>query len=360
MGGQCPPTPAFRSVGVDVELVLDLLLEVSDGLGAGLVASGVLAYLTAPDVVDSLIVLVLVRTSCELACGNEHVEHVLSAQERQRAVGDLHDGPRSDGILGAAGPVEGAVRPEVLQTGLGAVQGDPLDHVADDALQLAVLVGDDPGAAPEEADRRFAHGPVTIGAFAGVLATGVSGHDVVDEPRGAEEAEDLLGTGILHVGEPGVSPVLGVVVIAVVLQLLGEIQEGLAVLVDEELAVDDPALLGAAFDGVPDVPVAGDDAVALGLQRRSRLEELVPPRSDLGLDHGRIVRAEDVLRDGAAIDERSAGGLIAETNELLRRRVGADVDRVLGDVGLLQKGGHVDPQVLVRSGELARRRPACT
>ena len=103
------------------------------------------------------------------------------------------------------------------------------------------------------------------------------------------------------------------VVVAVVLQLLGEVEELLPLRIDMQLAVNDPALVGAVLDRVPDVAVAGYDAVAFRLQLRGRVEEFIPARSDFVLDRGRIVRAEYVLGDRAAIDEGASGRLVSES-----------------------------------------------
>lgn len=88
--------------------------------------------------------------------------------------------------------------------------------------------------------------------------------------------------------------------IAVVLQLLGQIQESFTLGIDVQLAVNDPASVGGVLNSVPQVAVTGDDAVALGLQSCSCLIELVPVASagadDLTDDSG-IVSAEDFLSD---------------------------------------------------------------
>ena len=136
--------------------------------------------------------------------------------------------------------------------------------------------------------------------------------------------------------------------IVVVLELLGHIHERFAGRVDVELAVHDPALLRAVLNRVPDVAVAGDDAVALRLQLFSSGPELIPARTDLGSDDGGIVGAPDVLGDRAAIDERAAGSLIAKANDLAIRRTGADIDGVLSDVRSLDGSSGIDAQIVIR------------
>ena len=141
--------------------------------------------------------------------------------------------------------------------------------------------------------------------------------------------------------------------VVVVLELLGQVQERLPLGVDVQFAVHDPALLGAVFHGVPQVAVTGDDAVALALEGFGGLVELVPAigsRTDGGGDGIGVVGAEDLLGDGAAVDERAAGGLIAQAHHLAVLGPGADVHGVLGDVGGLDIRGHVDAQVLIGGG----------
>jgi hypothetical protein len=84
----------------------------------------------------------------------------------------------------------------------------------------------------------------------------------------------------------------GVVVIPLVEHVLGNVKEILAGLVDIELAVYDPALRGGAFDGVPDVSITADDGVVLLAKVFCSLEELLPTRSDLGLDYCRIIGSQ--------------------------------------------------------------------
>ena len=141
--------------------------------------------------------------------------------------------------------------------------------------------------------------------------------------------------------------------VVVVLELLGQVQEFLPLGVDVQLAVHDPALLGAVFHGVPQVAVAGDDAVALALEGFGGLVELLPavaPRADGRPDGVGVVGAEDLLGNGAAVDERAAGGLIAQAHHLAVVGPGADVHGVLGDVGGLDIPGHVNAQVLIGGG----------
>src|SRR5690606_18189212 len=122
-----------------------------------------------------------------------------------------------------------------------------------------------------------------------------------------------------------------------------------------QLAVHDPALVGAVFDGVPDVAVAGDDGIALLPQFRGRLEEFVPARADFVLDGLRIIRAEHIFRDRAAIDQRAAGGLIAEGPQLAF--LGADVHGAFADARFLNPAvGQAEPAIVSRiAGPLSLR-----
>ena len=140
--------------------------------------------------------------------------------------------------------------------------------------------------------------------------------------------------------------------VAVGLELHGQVQELLALGVDVQLAVHDPAAVGAVLHGVPDVAVTGDDGVALVGQLRGGLIELLPAGADLRGDLVGVIGAEDVLGDGAAVDESAARCLEAEAHQLAVG-VGADVHGVLGDAGLFQFGIHVDAQVLIGQGVLA-------
>ena len=144
--------------------------------------------------------------------------------------------------------------------------------------------------------------------------------------------------------------------VAVILQFLGQIQESFTLRVDVQLAVDNPAGVGAVLDGVPDVAVTGDDGIALFLQSGSSLKELVPAlgaSADGLADNGGIVRAKHVLSDGAAIDERTAGGLIAKADDLAVRGTSADLDGVGSDLGSSDGSIDVDAQILVGSGEVS-------
>ena len=122
---------------------------------------------------------------------------------------------------------------------------------------------------------------------------------------------------------------------AVILELLGDIEELLALRINDELAVIvQPASGGTVLNSVPDITVTGNDAVAFFLQLRGSFPELIPARSDLVLDLCRIIGAENILCDRAAIDESTAGCLIAEACDLAVR-IRADLDSVLCDLSVL-------------------------
>ena len=67
---------------------------------------------------------------------------------------------------------------------------------------------------------------------------------------------------------------------------------------------------------MPDVTVAGNDAVALFLQCRGCLKELIPAGTDFCADDGGVIRAQYILGDGAAVDVRAAGCLIAQAHKV--------------------------------------------
>ena len=109
------------------------------------------------------------------------------------------------------------------------------------------------------------------------LLAGVTSHNVVDQPCRTEETEYLLFAGILHISIPSVCPVGSIVVIAIVLELLGVIKECFTLRIDNQLAVNDPALIGAVLNSVPEVTVTGDDGITLRLQIFSGLKNLSQP-----------------------------------------------------------------------------------
>ncbi|MNC47839.1 hypothetical protein D3C87_1818750 [compost metagenome] len=83
--------------------------------------------------------------------------------------------------------------------------------------------------------------------------------------------------------------------IAIVFQLFREIKELLALWIDMKLAIHNPALAGAVLNRVPDVAVAGNDAVPFGFQLRGCFEELIPARTHFTFDLSRIIRPEYFL-----------------------------------------------------------------
>ena len=96
---------------------------------------------------------------------------------------------------------------------------------------------------------------------------------------------------------------------------------------------------------MPDITIARDDAVALRLQFGGGCKELVPTRSDLVGDDGGIIGSPSVDRQRAAIDERTAGCLIAKADEGAVARTGADVDGVLCDVSCFGFCRNIDSEV---------------
>ena len=144
--------------------------------------------------------------------------------------------------------------------------------------------------------------------------------------------------------------------ITVVHQGLGQIQECFTGGVDVQSAVNNPAGGGGVFNSVPDVTVAGNNGVTLGLQFLSSLKELVPVAgagADLLSDDSGIIGTPNVLGDGAAVDEGAAGCLVAQTHQLAVGGTGADVDGVLSNVSSLGSGSDVDAQIFVSSSELS-------
>ena len=140
--------------------------------------------------------------------------------------------------------------------------------------------------------------------------------------------------------------------VAVVLQFLGQIQECFTLGIDGQLAINDPASVRGVLNCVPQVAVAGDDAVALSLQLSGCVIELVPVAgagAELLSDNSGIVGAPDVLGDGAAVDEGAAGCLVAQSNDLAVIGTGADIHRVLCDFSSLDISIDVDAQVCVGS-----------
>ena len=173
----------------------------------------------------------------------------------------------------------------------------------------------------------------------------MASHDVVDQPSGSEESEDGLGANALHIRKPSILPVTGIIVVAALFELHGEVEERFTSGVNVQLAIDDPAGRRAVFHCVPDVAIAGDDAVALRLEFGGCCKELVPARSDLVFDDGGIIGSPSVNCQRATIDERTAGCLIAETDQSAVARTGADVDGVLRDVSIFGFFRNIDAHV---------------
>ena len=101
---------------------------------------------------------------------------------------------------------------------------------------------------------------------------------------------------------------------------------------------------------MPHIAVTGDDGITLVLQFRSGGEEGIPAAgtgANLFTNECGIISTPDVLGDGAAIDESTAGSLIAEADQFTVGRAGADLNSILCDVGSFNCSGNVDAQIFV-------------
>ena len=144
--------------------------------------------------------------------------------------------------------------------------------------------------------------------------------------------------------------------VAVVLELLGEVEESFTLRVDVQLAVNNPAGVGAVLNCVPDITVTGDNGIALFLQSGSSFEELIPALgagADRLSDDSGIIRTEYILCDGATINEGTTGGLIAKADNLAVGRTSADLNGVGSDLRCLDLSGNINAQILIGSGILA-------
>ena len=138
--------------------------------------------------------------------------------------------------------------------------------------------------------------------------------------------------------------------IAVIHELLGEIEECFTSRVDVQSTVNNPAGGGAVLNCVPHIAVTGDNGVALFLQLCSCFEELIPVAgacADLLSDEFRIIIAPDILSDGTTVDKCTACCLIAKAYQLAVGGTGADIDGVLSNVSSLRCGCNINTQILV-------------
>ena len=104
--------------------------------------------------------------------------------------------------------------------------------------------------------------------------------------------------------------------IIIVLQLLGDVEEFLSLGIDVQLAVNDPALIGAVLNCVPDITVAGYHTIALSLHLLCNIPELIPAvgtAADSLCYCCGIVSAENVLSQRTSVNEYAACCLIAQT-----------------------------------------------
>ena len=144
--------------------------------------------------------------------------------------------------------------------------------------------------------------------------------------------------------------------VAVVLELLGEVEESFTLRVDVQLAVNNPAGVGAVLNCVPDITVTGDNGIALFLQSGSSFEELIPALgagADRLSDDSGIIRTENILSDGATINEGTTGGLIAKADNLAVGRTSADLNGVGSDLSLFDRGIDVNAKIFIGGSKLS-------
>lgn len=100
------------------------------------------------------------------------------------------------------------------------------------------------------------------------------------------------------------------------MELFCQIQEGRALGVYGQFAVNDPGYFRAVIYSVPDIIVSGHDAVTPGFQLGRRFQEFIPVRSNFIFDGLRVVGAPNILCDGTTIDESAAGSFIGKGYDL--------------------------------------------
>ena len=172
----------------------------------------------------------------------------------------------------------------------------------------------DPGAAPVIRLRTLTDCVITEDTVADFLLASlrlrrgqrVAQQGEVDAPSGVEEAENLAGRALI--GGPLVAPQAGLVVVAVIGVGLGLIDPVHNVGVDLDGRAVHPTGGHIVGEGAVGIIVAGEHLVALGSGLLSHIVELIPI-AQRGLNLGRVIGAQHILGDGAAVGKQARGCL---------------------------------------------------
>ena len=200
-----------------------------------------------------------------------------------------------------------------------------------------------PRAAPEVCLRAFADRPVAEAALVCVLCVA---HGEVEVPGRPEVAHGLALAE--HLRGALIGPDIAVLRVAVVGEVLRLLHPGLDGRVDLEVVVRvDPRFGNIVGEDTVGSSLGGGHQIALGLGVSRDSIEFVPAVQQL-LDLGGIVGAQNVLGDGAAINESCRAALEGDTLDHA-----GSVGRCLHGVGIgVGEVGHAEGGDVLRDGRL--------
>ena len=156
--------------------------------------------------------------------------------------------------------------------------------------------------------RTFADGPVAIAALFGILCIA---HGEVVVPGRSKVAHDLAVAE--HLGGALVGPDVAGLSVALVGEVLSLLHPGLHSLGNLQVVVGvHPGLVNVVGEYAVGSGLGSGHHVALGLGLRGNITELVPVGQGL-LDFCGIIGAQDILCDGAAVDQRCGAALEGDT-----------------------------------------------
>ena len=156
--------------------------------------------------------------------------------------------------------------------------------------------------------RTFADGPVAIAALLGILCVA---HGEVVVPGRSKVAHDLAVAE--HLGGALVGPDVAGLSVALVGEVLSLLHPGLHSLGNLQVVVGvHPGLVNVVGEYAVGSGLGSGHHVALGLGLRGNIIEFVPVGQGL-LDFCGIIGAQDILCDGAAVDQRGGAALEGDT-----------------------------------------------
>ena len=219
----------------------------------------------------------------------------------------------SDGVHGALGV--GVVLGILGDLGHDVgIAGQRVHNVLDGGDVVSAGSSADPSAAPVIRLRALADCIVAEDTVANFLfaafglrsSEGVAQQGEVDAPGAVEEAEHLTGRAL--VSSPLVAPQAGLVVVTVVGVGLGLVDPAHDVGVNLDGGAVHPTGGHVVGEGAVRIIVTREHLVALGSGLLSHGVELIPIAQS-GLDFGRVIGAQHILGDAAAVCEQARGRL---------------------------------------------------